>query len=170
MDVPFPALIDVAAHNSLSPGWNGSWESRVSVNDHADTNVKAALQLDDADFRDLPGPGDPYKTRRQNLIKESILHECGHGMHLGHYFVSAYVYDSTTVLLDHGNVTFQSQLTYVTPDTHGEPWTAPRVDPDAMCSNAGISSANNPPAAGDKVVPDSLDETSLRQIRLQLKH
>jgi len=68
------------------------------------------------------------------------------------------------------DIIFYPQPTYDTPNIHGEPWAAPAVDPDAMCSNAGVESAANPPGAGDTTVPDTFDDTSIRQIRLHVKH
>jgi hypothetical protein len=170
-------IVNVNHHDTIGWGWNYTRETTPNgvVNDQPDGNLPAALQADDVDFREMQN--NPYRARRRNLIRQTILHECAHGMHVSHYFLSAYMHpdllpwNAPPTLLAGGNVDFQPHFNpQHYPDLHGEPWNAPPVNPDAICGNSGVISPQNPPAAGDTTVPDDLDETSLRQIRLHLKH
>lgn len=152
-------IVDVAAHNDWTIGWNGQNESVngagafTGVNSNPHPLVPAALRGDDADFRIASG----LHVRRRNLIRESVAHECGHGLHVEHYALA--------VLVANGPVRHTGGAGI--PTGHGGPWNAPPVNPDNMCSNAAVISAN--PPVGN-VVPSTYDAVSIRQMRLHLKH
>ena len=146
-------IVDVALHNTVDASWNGSFESIAAVNDNPNLAIPLALRRDDADFRIAAG----FNTRRRNLIRESIAHECGHGIHINHYF-TGYVAAAGGVTAGNG------------PTVHGEVWAAAPVNPDNMCTNAGVVCAPITPVVGNNTVPSTYDNTSIRQIRVHLKH